>query len=117
MSSSDRRSSRQRLSRAWSSRSLPGLRVARTTMAPLTLRGSFSAAQHLSLQGEQLLQPRTGKAEEGIELLTREGLLFCRSLQLDEPAIERSHAIHVSLGRRVLEIAEVEARLSRDDAR
>ena len=95
-----------RLRRPRSSLSLPGLRVARTRTGPLT----FAPLSTSAWSANSCVRPGTGEAEERIQLLARERLLLRGSLQLDEPAVERSDAVHVGLGRRVLEVAEVEPR-------
>ena len=57
--------------------------------------------------------PRSASAEQLVEAAAAERHLLGGALHLDELAAARHHDVHVDLGRRVLDVVQVEQRLRR----
>src|SRR5262249_43570459 len=103
--------------RSWaSSRTLPGLRVARTTRrlereGPLATR-----VERTPLQRDEAMDTGAGQREQRIETRAVERRLLRRPLHFDELSGTGHHHVHVHGGAGVLDVIEVEHRDTADDA-
>src|SRR5436190_13497239 len=89
--------------RAASSRTLCGLREARTsfTTVPASDR---QCADRLLLRRAQALYPRSGEGEQLVERCARERRPLGSGLDLDEATVPRHHHVHVDLRGGVLAV-------------
>src|SRR5699024_377961 len=75
-----------------------------------------SSCEHLGLDAGELGAAESGQIEETTEFVTVEGCAFGRALDLDELSRAGHDHIHIGLGPRILDIGQVEQRLTVDDA-
>src|SRR5216684_8218749 len=97
------------------SRSLPGLWVARTRRSPAKARGvrpgkpdASGETERQALRSDQLADPLMGKLEHASKACLVERTLLGGGLDLDDRPGTGQHEIAVGMGRRILDIVEIE---------
>src|SRR5699024_6921649 len=75
-----------------------------------------SSCEHLGLDAGELGAAESGQIDETTEVVTVEKCAFSRALDLDELSRAGHDHIHIGLGPRILDIGQVEQRLTVDDA-
>ena len=99
-----------------SSSSLCGFPEARASVRPGVKRSERRGLARRLLGDAERSDPARGEVEQLAEQCPRERIALCGRLHLDEPAVAGHHDVHVRLGRRVLDVVEVEHGPPVDDA-
>ena len=95
-----------------SSRALPSLWVAITTVSPRLSSPIMAYATVSFCSATSSAMPLRASIHQPVELLLAERLGLCRSLHLDDAARAGHHEIRVGVGFRILGIVEIEHRLA-----
>src|SRR3954465_15304899 len=88
--------------------------ASRTTASPCEIVLIARSVNRLLLHRGELLDPTGGEVEQRVEPFTIERDALGRRLHLDELAVARHHDVEVDVGARVLDVVQVEQRLTAD---
>src|SRR6185295_1539176 len=64
--------------------------------------------ESLGLQSVKLRYPGRREIQQGVELVSAEGVTLCRTLHFHEPTAVVHHDVHVSFGVRVFGVVEIQ---------